>query len=166
MSQTRIPIATTTLTTSAATVTFSSISGSYTDLVLIINGGNTVCNVVGTPNSYMLVRLNGDTGSNYSRIVLAGTGSAANSYRSSNTTSIDTGFYLDNTSTNSIFNFNNYSNTTTYKTALVRGNSSSYEVAAGAYLWRNTAAITSIEFRGTANYPSGSTFTIYGIKAE
>ena len=32
------PIATTTLTTTTASVTFSSISGSYTDLILVING--------------------------------------------------------------------------------------------------------------------------------
>lgn len=158
MASTYEKIATTTLGSSTATVTFSSISGAYTDLV-------AVCNIVGTPNTYMLVTLNGDSGSNYSRTVLAGTGSAASSYRSSNTTSIDTGFYFSNSSSNAIFNFNNYSNATTYKTALVRGNTVNYEVAAAAYLWRNTNAITTIAFSGTANYLTGSTFTLYGIKA-
>lgn len=157
MANTYEPIATTTLGSSTATVTFSSISSSYTDLVAI-------CNIVGTPNTYMLVTLNGDSGSNYSRTVLVGTGSATNSYRSSNTTSIDTGFYFSNPGSNAIFNFNNYSDTTTYKTALVRGNTINYETAAGAYLWRNTNAITTIAFSGTANYLTGSTFTLYGIK--
>ena len=158
MASTYEKIATTTLGSSSASVTFSSISGTYTDLV-------AVSNIVGTPNTYMLITLNGDSGSNYSRTVLAGTGSSATSYRTANTTSIDTGFYIDNASSNQIFNFNNYSNSTTYKTVIARGNSTTYEVAAGVYLWRNTSAITSIVFSGTANYPAGCTFTLYGIKS-
>jgi hypothetical protein len=37
------PIATTTLGTAAASVTFSSISGAYTDLVLVCNGNKSSC---------------------------------------------------------------------------------------------------------------------------
>jgi hypothetical protein len=55
------PIATTTLGTSESSVTFSSISGSYTDLVLICAVKNTANN-----GDEVAFQLNSDTGSNYS----------------------------------------------------------------------------------------------------
>ena len=164
MSQTRIPIATTTLTTSAADVTFSSISGVYTDLVLIFNGG------VNTSNGGLRMELNSDTGSNYSQTSLAGDGTSAASARNSNVTqariSSDFGM-VNNLNYNSITSLNNYSNSTTYKTWLSRNNLSSAGTEFVIGLWRNTAAITSIKLVPSANsFASGSTFTLYGIKAE
>jgi hypothetical protein len=71
------------------------------------------------------------------------------------------------------FNFNllvnvmNYSNATTYKTFLARGNIAAGGTEAVVGLWRNTAAITSLELLPTAStFATGSTFTLYGIKAE
>jgi hypothetical protein len=160
MSQTRIPIATTTLTTSAADVTFSSISGAYTDLILIISGSNTT-----NDDSYGL-RFNSDTGSNYSLTGLYGSGSSAGSYRSTSTTKIECG--RANTSQSvSIINIQNYSNSSIYKTIISRGNTNAYMNSHGG-LWRNTAAITAINITTFAGYTiaSGSTFTLYGIKAE
>jgi hypothetical protein len=63
------PIATTTLGTAAASVTFSSISGSYTDLVLIIAGVQSVADVP-------YIQFNSDTATNYSRTQLSGDGSS------------------------------------------------------------------------------------------
>jgi hypothetical protein len=66
----------------------------------------------------------------------------------------------------SITHFMNYSNTTTYKTALVRGNNASSGVDAIVNNWRNTAAITNIDvIANSSTFTSGSTFTLYGIKA-
>jgi hypothetical protein len=57
MAKTYEPIATTTLSSAQSSVTFSSISGSYTDLVL-------VSNVSGSGgNANLRVTLNSDTGS-------------------------------------------------------------------------------------------------------
>jgi hypothetical protein len=58
----------------------------------------------------------------------------------------------------------NYSNTTTYKTSLVRTNND--RVAAVVNLWRSTAAITTIKLEEvvTGDIATGSTFTLYGIK--
>ena len=65
---------------------------------------------------------------------------------------------------NTIINIQNYSNTTTYKTALVRYNNGGVIVEGIVNLWRNTAAITQIDFgNSSANYLAGSTFTLYGI---
>ena len=164
MTTTYEKIATNTLTTTTASVTFSSISGSYTDLVLIFNGG------VNTSNGGLRMELNSDTGSNYSQTHLAGDGTSANSARNSNVTQarISSDFSMfDNLNYNSITVLNNYSNSTTNKTWLSRNNLASNGTEAVIGLWRNTAAITSIKLVPSANsFRSGSTFTLYGIKAE
>jgi hypothetical protein len=168
MSSTYKKIATTTLGSAQASVTFSTISGSYTDLVLVANWGVSV-NGDGT-----ILRFNSDTGNNYSDTELYGTGSSAASQRRSNASFIDITRAIagdgTNIYTNAIINIQNYSNTTTYKTALLRSNlaTGTYAgVAALVGLWRSTSAITSITILPASNnLLSGSTFTLYGIKAE
>jgi hypothetical protein len=151
------PIATTTLGSAVATVTFSSISGSYTDLVIVFNGSIT------TGFDAIGLRFNGDTASNYSRTFLAGNGSTASSGRDSNATSIQIGI-MGTERSNSIFQIMNYSNSTTFKTAIARGNAASNATRAGVGLWRNTAAITEVSLTaGSSTFISGSTFTLYGI---
>jgi hypothetical protein len=158
MPSTYTPIATQTLGSAAATVTFSSISGSYTDLVLVQNSTG----VSGAGASYL--RFNGDTGANYSRTRLLGNGTAASSYRESGATSIASDAPNSSIST-TLWNIMNYSNATTNKTILYRDNSTSY-VVAQVGLWRNTAAVTSLSITADAGtYATGSTFTLYGIKA-
>jgi hypothetical protein len=157
------PIATTTLGSAASSVTFSSISGSYTDLVL-------VSNVSGSGgNANLRITLNSDTGSSYSTTALSGDGSSAVSNRSSNQTAmlvVQTGASLNAAWTTYISHFMNYSNTTTYKTALSRFAAAGSETTANVHLWRSTSAVTSITIAtSTNNYASGSTFTLYGIKA-
>ena len=156
-------IATTTLTSNQTSVTFSSISGTYTDLVLITNvSGN---------DGAICIRFNSDTGSNYSVTRLRGNGSTAASDRGSNQVYIYGTSNLSVTAGSlqtAIWNIQNYSNTTTYKTVIFRDGMASHITGAVVGLWRNTAAITSIavspEF-GTAVFYSGSTFTLYGIAA-
>ena len=158
------PIATQTLGSSASTVTFSSISGSYTDLVLIVN--STRSNVT---NNYVRVG-NGsiDTGSNYSQTFLYGTGSSSGSGRQTNATGLYYNLVGDTPGTRdvTIFNFQNYSNATTYKTYLCRENNASDETATSVGLWRSTSAINTIQlYPGAGTFSTGSTFTLYGIKA-
>jgi hypothetical protein len=60
----------------------------------------------------------------------------------------------------------NYSNSTTYKTILSRGNVTGTGIDLNVSLWRSTAAITNITVTSfTSTYTAGSTFTLYGIKA-
>lgn len=164
MASTYTPIATTTASGSSSSVTFSGISGSYTDLVLVINAK-------GASNSNLRLQFNSDTGSNYSRTALTGNGSSASSSRVSNFASIaiDANGYLSTSdfSYNSITNINNYSNSTTYKTTLTRANAASTGTDATVGLWRSTSAITAITIftNDSGNYASGSTFTLYGVKA-
>lgn len=162
MALTYEPIATNTLTTANNSITFSSISGSYTDLILVYTGS------VNSTSEYMSLRFNGDTGSNYSDTVLYGDGSAAGSFRGSNQAYIDAGVVTNTTLQQTVIaHIQNYSNTTTNKTALIRHSSTLYQLWTIVGLWRSTAAINSVTMRtnGGANFNVGSTFTLYGIKA-
>lgn len=162
MATTYEPIATTTLGSAAASYTFSSIPGTYTDLVLVAITKNSVVTVNG-----IFVRYNGDTASNYSTTFLYGNGSAAVSSRASSQTQAQMGWDGSTDFTPTIISVQNYANATTYKTALSRSNEPSSRVAAWVSLWRSTSAITSITVtaESPANFAIGSTFTLYGIKA-
>ena len=161
------PIATTTLGSAASSVTFSTISGSYTDLIVVFSG------TAGGGNSNLILTFNSDTGSNYSWTDIEGNGTTAASYRLSNQTGIKFAYNLVATGTsqcNTIMHIMNYSNTNTYKTALGRVNTPTNATiyagtTAGVGLWRNTAAITSLTCSNGDNWASGSTFSLYGIKS-
>lgn len=148
---------------SSATIDFNSISGSYTDLVLISNFQ------AATSGQSCFFRVNGST-TGYSTTTLYGTGTTAGSGR---LTSQNRGLLFDTTIGAStsyqnavITNFMNYSNTTTYKTVISRGNNAGGITEADVVLWQNTAAISSISIYMSAGNITAGTFTLYGIKAE
>jgi len=155
-------IASTTLGSAASTVTFSSIAATYTDLVLVINA--TFSNA-STAN--LAMQFNSDTASNYSATRLLGDGSAASTSRNGGTYMMIGD--IDNDIFTSIINIQNYSNTTTYKTALARTGFAVGFVGAYVGLWRSTAAITSVTIYSidiTPQFDIGATFSLYGIRAE
>jgi hypothetical protein len=177
--KTYTPLARTTLSSAAANVEFTSISGSYTDLILVasVRADTTTYNNMNFP----IVQFNNDTGNNYSNTTLysrndSGSWSAL-SARSSNTNGINSGgiattSFGSNIFSTYMFNAMNYSNTTTYKTALARvgtgGDLTNMDgPSANAGLWRNTNAITSLKVLASSsgNFAVGSTFTLYGIAA-
>ena len=161
MPVTYTPIATTTLGTATNTVTFSSIANTYTDLILVFNGGVT------TGSINLRIRYNGDTATNYSNRDLTGDGTSATSHATTNETSILCnyfGYMTADQNTNILINIMNYSNTTTYKTNLTRSNNSGNGTAATVGLWSSTAAINSVTVITSANnFSVGSTFSLYGI---
>jgi hypothetical protein len=153
------PIATTTLGSSAASYTFTSIPQTYTDLMLIITYQDT--RAVDGTNGFLTVG-NGsiDTGTNYSYTTLRGNGTTASSTRGTS----DNYIYLLGSGsiiTTDIVQFLNYSNTTTFKTMLARDNS--YSARATVGLWRSTSAINQVRFSGETGLTAGSTLTLYGI---
>jgi hypothetical protein len=160
MPSTYTPIATQTLTGATSSVSFSSIASTYTDLVLIIDG------TVGS-NCGIQLRFNSDSGSNYSFTRMTGDGSSASSDRSSSATFMELGYYVSSTRNMNIVQIMNYSNTTTNKTVLNRASAQTVNIGAQAYaeLWRNTSAINAISLSASGNFSTGSTFTLYGIKA-
>jgi hypothetical protein len=154
------PLATTTLGSNTNTVSFTSISGVYTDLIFVFEGTMS-------SGTDMMIRYNSDSGTNYSSTRIRGNGTTASSDRQTS----DTQFYpaigsLANRQ-NLIFQIMNYANTTTYKTGFDRINNPAGWVGAHANLWRSTAAITRIDIIGASsgNFATGSTFTLYGIAA-
>lgn len=157
-----------TLGSNTTSVTFSTISGTFTDLVLICSARSATAAVSDT----YLMTLNGDTGNNYSRTRLLGNGSTATSGNRSSAPNIDfEGMAGANASSGTFMTarvqLQNYSNATTYKTCLVRGDDANNYVLATVGLWRSTSAITSITLATSsgAQFVTGSTFTLYGIKA-
>jgi hypothetical protein len=162
------PIYSQTLASSgAASFTVSNIPTNYTDLLVVLNAKDSR-----TGNSDSLtVQFNGDTGSNYSNTDLTGNGTTAASSRYSSQNFVRIGDVAGASASEygtTVFHILNYSNTTTYKTLLGIGGIAVDFVEYRAGLWRSTAPITSITFLaqgGIATWTSGSTFTIYGIKA-
>jgi hypothetical protein len=164
------PIATTTLGSAAATITFSSIAATWTDLRLIFVGTFSV------NNKGMAFRLNSDTGTNYSLTDLSGNGSTASSNRISSF-NYGWGTYsmaLSSTVPELItLDFFNYAGST-FKTFLGTGSgdrndgTTTSRVERNVQLWRSTSAITSITLSayesGDANFSIGTTATLYGIK--
>jgi len=157
------PLATTTTSGSVANYTFTSISGAYTDLIIVVNGGASVV-------ADVYVRLNGDTGSNYSSTLLSLDNLTVVSGRYSNATAMrltDAGS-LNNTlgATNQIFNIMNYANTTTYKSVMSRTNRATGGLDTFSGLWFSTSAITTVLlYPGSGTFLDGTTFTLYGIAA-
>ena len=151
------------LASSSASVTFSNIPQTYQDLVIVCTTKDTGS----AGDSRVDIQINGDTGSNYSMTWLYGNGSSALSGRGSNSTETSPGRSSSNNWNNSIINLMNYSNSTTYKTILGRGNNPGATAWSGVCLWRNTAAITSVKVfaqNGTSiTFDAGSTFDLYGI---
>ena len=165
------PLITYTVPSAVATVTLGSggqgtIPSTYTDLVLIALGKTTD----GAAYRTLLIRPNNDTNSNYSVTYMGGDGSTAYSNRTTNESSLRCGYLQGSGSIQtSIISFFNYSNSTTYKTALIRygGNTDAVDAQTNAQvgLWRSTSAITSFVLSaGAGNIDAGSIFTLYGIK--
>lgn len=151
-------IATTTLSTSQSSVTFSAINNGFTDLVLMMGGSQST-------GTNICMRLNSDTGTNYSDIGL-------NSYTSvtSNNNSNQPRFFWgpwDSNMAVATFHLQSYANTNVNKTIICRTSSANYFVVAAVGLWRNTNAITTIEvFPDSGSFNSGTVLSLYGIKAE
>jgi hypothetical protein len=151
----------TVLGTATSTVTFSSISSGYTDLVLI----TATASDLASGSDAINCRFNSDSGTNYSITQMYGTGSVAASGRVTNATAASIARHEQSEFCVGITHIMNYSNTTTYKTVLSRGSSANNIAIAYVDLWRNTAAITSITLTPSSatNFDAGSTFSLYGI---
>jgi len=162
------PIATQTLSTAAASITFSSIPATYTDLrvILVVNGSS---GGAFTP----LLRFNGSSGgTEHSETQLYGEGASAFSVRNTSDAYIDLapGSSISETIPTLIeIDVFSYAGSTN-KTVLVNcanDRNGSGVIGRIVGLKRNTAAITAINLGSSsaALYAIGTTATLYGIKA-
>jgi hypothetical protein len=156
MATTYVPIATTTASGGETTISFTSIPSTYTDLIL---QGNTIAT---TPYE-LFVQFNSDTGTNYSNIYIEGNGTAASSGRSLTTASMSMAYSSSTNPNPTVIQIQNYANTATYKTLLGRSSAASAAVESYVGMWRNTAAITSIQLKLTSgrSFSAGATFSLY-----
>lgn len=176
MALTYEPIASTTLSSATNSITFSSIPSTYTDLRLIAFTKSTRAI---TGDDFYIVRLNGDSGTNYDyqRIVVTTAGGLAAGGGTNQPGINDFLRNPGNDATNlfsfSIVDFLSYGNSLN-KQAIVNMNCN-YATFTGASgptyqrsvsVWRNTAAITTVAIGFSSNnFQVGTTATLYGIKA-
>lgn len=173
MANTYTLIASNTLSSSAASVTFSSIPGTYTDLVLKYS---TRGNNPADPQLSIRISLNNSANLTSSRTRITGDGSSVSSGRASNQQFI----VFDYTSNSTGSTTNTFSNGEIYIPSytvsqnkplsdfgVMENNNTLAFITATAGLWRETSAITSVklEFTDTSySFVSGSSFFLYGIK--
>jgi hypothetical protein len=163
------PIATTLLTTSTASVTFSGIPQGYKHLQIRAIGRTTAS------AADSLYRFNSDTGSNYALHLLVGNGTTAQFFASSSQTSIKASPYMADTTSvfgAGITDILDYASVNKFKTVRTLTGMDNNN-AVGSYgqiqffsgLWMNTATITSITITPSAgSYTQYSRFSLYGIK--
>jgi hypothetical protein len=159
------PLQSIVLSTTPASVTFSGIDQSYTDLRLVISGRSASNDTI----DIFAMRFNGDTGSNYSRTFTYN----ATSARESNQSQIGFEYIPAATAPTGLFgtvtiDINNYTSTTANKTVISHLGEPTSTIRLQAAMWRNSTvginAITLYPTIGTA-WAAGSTFDLYGIKS-
>lgn len=162
MAKAMVALANITLGSAQATVTFSSIPATYRDLRLVVDVLNT------TSSNQTNIQLNGDTGSNYSRLIMAGqAASGASSASATGTSIVCMNWSAPDNATRVLMtaDFMDYSATDKQKTILLRSNHGN-EVDAVAARWTSTSAITSIKlYPDSSTFAAGSTFSLYGVVA-
>jgi hypothetical protein len=158
------PLATVTLGASASSVTFSSIPATYRDLILVANPQATAA------VNNLRLQFNGDTASNYTGVVMRGTGSVAASFNRVASGGMELDLFGNGVETNleQIYNVQimDYSATDKHKTVLTRFDDASQATGAFASRWANTAAVTQIVLYITGTtFAAGSNFSLYGVIA-
>lgn len=167
-------IASNTLSSSAASVTFSAIPATYTDLVLRMSSRQATSNTT----DEMVIRYNGITTTTYSTTTVNGQGSTTYSFRASNQTYFgDLGVSEGNSPTASTFgsveiyipNYTVAAHIPSSGTSAIENNSATNNwVGATAGLWRNNGPVSSISITAgsSSTFNSGSSFFLYGIKSS
>jgi len=153
----------------AANIEFTSIPQTYTDLSLFISTRQPG----GAPSwSDLRMKFNSST-TNYTDILLYGTGSSAASLSESDTgiiiRSVNSGVATANTFGNILIYIPNYTSSNNKSVSIdqvTENNATQALTGLTAGLWSNSAAITSIAFTPTTagNFVQYSTATLYGIK--
>jgi len=154
----------------AASISFTSIPATYTDLVVLVSArsARTI-----EPRDELHIRFNSDSGNNYSNRILQGNGTNTGSGSTSTTDYIKKGTMpaagaTANTFSNNLIYIPNYAGSTTKAVSrdeVTETNSTTLnyiELSAGR--WTGTAAITTITFTPeVSTFVEYSTAYLYGI---
>jgi hypothetical protein len=166
-------IASTTLSATAASITFSGIPSTYTHLQVRAMAINTA----GASGNYTILNFNADTGNNYSWHYVMGDGATAYSGGNNTTGSIRFDQVRGSTNNNlypqvtvmDILDYGNTAKNTTTRALDGGDGNGAGGVSLNSGAWYNTAAVTSLTLNA---YSSGSastfgiysSFALYGIR--
>jgi hypothetical protein len=161
-----IPLANVTLASDVMGITLDAITQDYADLVLVVDA-------TGWENTGITARLNADSSSIYSTVMMRNFNGSAYASTNSNISYFNvnnSGYFGVDVKWQGIFELFDYSKTDRNKTLLFRknqpvpndGGQSSLEQSAQTYA--SNSAITSITL--TADFAAGSSFKLFGIHGE
>ena len=159
------------LTTATASVTFSSIPATYTDLILRATARSSVAGVF----SDLVTTINNDTTSaNYAHTYLNGQNTTAYSGRGNER--VNDSLTGDNATASTFSSFEYYIPSYTVSqfkpfsiiTNIENNSSTDWAETAVAYLYRSNTAISTIKIAppSAVNFVSGSSFYLYGLKSS
>lgn len=157
------PLANVTLTGPASTVTFSSISQSYRDLILVVNV---------FANATPTIKFNGNSGADYRICGMAGKSGGVKAGYQATSTSFQPGYYEAPDSTKPTIitmHILDYSTSYGFKPVLMMDSDGAADADGGVSLWGgswkvSTNAITSISFQDV-NFDANASFALYGVSA-
>jgi hypothetical protein len=160
---------TTTLATSASSVTFSGL-GAYSDYKHLQVRMSFRASGAGTGVTSAYVELNGDSASNYAAHALYGQGSSVNSLSQTSAGSallwniLPNGASTANSFGAVVLDVLDFSSSTKNSTIRYLGGALNEEnvITFGSGLWANTNAVTSLSI--SSNFASLSKFALYGVK--
>ena len=156
MPSTYTKIAATTLTSNSTTVTFTSLSSDYTDLIIVVHAKRDTGS-----SANALMTFNNDTSSNYLRAYF---GRGTSTIERGTDTQAGNTIWLSTTWATYHLEVYQYSATDRFKHVNIWHGSQG--IFGNGQVWKSTSAISTITFNtSTNNFASGSTFSIYGIKA-
>lgn len=167
-------IASTTLGSNTATITFSSIPATYEHLQLRIYART---NASGTNNGNLCLRFNSDTGSNYAQHELRGNGTSVTAGGYTSQTHAFAGYITAASAGSNIFgvclvDIVDYASTNKYTTVRsLNGNDTNGAGIVSFYssLWLNTAAVSTIDvkmFSASDSMVTGTVVSLYGLRSS
>jgi hypothetical protein len=151
-----------------SSISFTSIPSTYKHLQV-----RGIAKTTGATSTFAAIRLNGDTGANYSAHELTADGSTAGAYGAASQTSgwADpiSGTDYANVFTAFTLDLLDYTNTNKYKTIRYLGGHSTNSTGSYLFLtsaaWQNTAAVTSLSLSfSDRNFAQYTSVGLYGIK--
>jgi len=171
-------LATVTLSSTTANIEFAGIPNTYKHLqIRAIARNNDTASAFSNDFSW---RCNGDTGANYARHRLFGTGSATGASAATSVTyaSSELGIIPNNSYTSGVFgvvvmDILDYANTSKYKTFRLLGgidgntNDTNSRLVLNSNLWQSNSAITSLNFfigTGSSSFLQYSQISLYGVR--
>jgi hypothetical protein len=152
----------------AASIDFTSIPSTYTDLVVKCSIRDTT----GGVGAYLYLRFNNDSGSNYSSKTIEGNGSAANSYSNTSQTKMlfwntNGGGATSNTFGNAELYVPNYLSSNQKSVSMdtvAETNATVQYMDLVAGIWTGTSAINQLTLLPDAGFAQYSTAYLYGVK--